>query len=108
MKRHFSISKTALVLLTLVVGLTGGILVDRQVLSRANLPPGIPTDATSEFQLMGEAWKIIQRAYVDRKAVKSRRLTYGAISGMVKTLGDLGHSRSPGQLSRPASGPAPG
>jgi len=93
MKRRLFIPKTGLVFLALVVGLTGGILLDRQVLSQANSPSGIPTQAMSEFQLMGEAWKTIQQAYVDQKAVKPRRLAYGAISGMVKTLGDTGHSR---------------
>jgi len=42
---------------------------------------------------MAEAWNTIQRLYVDRAAVKPQLMTYGAISGMVDSLGDTGHSR---------------
>lgn len=57
------------------------------------VPSGkIPPEAESDFALMAEAWNTIQRFYVDRSAVKSRPLTYGAISGMVAALGDTGHS----------------
>ena len=53
----------------------------------------IPSDATSNFQLMAEAWNTIQQVYVNRTAVKPQLMTYGAISGMVDSLGDTGHSR---------------
>jgi carboxyl-terminal processing protease len=52
----------------------------------------IPDDAKSDFQLMAEAWNSIHTHYVDRATIKSRQLTYGAISGMVNALGDTGHS----------------
>jgi carboxyl-terminal processing protease len=52
----------------------------------------IPADSKSDFALMAEAWNTIQMVYVDRSAVKPRILTYGAISGMVESLGDSGHS----------------
>ena len=42
---------------------------------------------------MAEAWNTIQNAYVDRKAVNPQLLAYGAIRGMVNSLGDTGHSR---------------
>jgi carboxyl-terminal processing protease len=42
---------------------------------------------------MAEAWNTIQRVYVDRRSVKPKLMTYGAISGMVDALGDTGHSR---------------
>jgi carboxyl-terminal processing protease len=42
---------------------------------------------------MAEAWNTIEGVYVDRKAVNPQQLTYGAISGMVDSLGDAGHSR---------------
>lgn len=56
------------------------------------LGAGIPPDARDEFGLMAEAWNFIQKDYVDRSAVQSQPLTYGAISGMVDALGDTGHS----------------
>ncbi len=55
----------------------------------AKIPPG----AESQFRLMGEAWNTIQEVYVGRKTVDSQRITYGAIGGMVESLGDTGHSR---------------
>jgi carboxyl-terminal processing protease len=53
----------------------------------------IPDNAAPDFRLMAEAWNTIERIYVDRAAVKPKQLTYGAISGMVDSLGDTGHSR---------------
>jgi carboxyl-terminal processing protease len=83
----------ALMLLTLGLGLAGGVGLDRQVLD-ASLPPDTaPSDTAPDFQLMGEAWDLIQKDYVDRTAVQPQFLTYGAISGMVDALGDTGHSR---------------
>ncbi len=52
----------------------------------------IPPEAETNFALMAEAWNTIQRFYVDRSALKSGSLTYGAIGGMVDALGDTGHS----------------
>jgi carboxyl-terminal processing protease len=52
----------------------------------------IPPEAKSNFGLMAETWNAIHSYYVDRAAVKSKTMTYGAISGMVDALGDTGHS----------------
>lgn len=42
--------------------------------------------------LIAQATALIQRNYVDRSAIDPKSLTYGAISGMVDSLGDSGHS----------------
>lgn len=42
--------------------------------------------------LMDQAAEVIQHNYVDRSAIQHTTLTYGAISGMVDSLGDFGHS----------------
>jgi len=47
---------------------------------------------TLDYPLMAQAWDTIQDNYVDRSAVKSKPATYGAIGGMVDSLGDTGHS----------------
>jgi carboxyl-terminal processing protease len=83
----------SIVLVILMLGLVGGVLLDRAVLSVIAPPSGIPADATAEFQLMGEAWSVVHRVYVDRAALEPQVLTYGAIDGMVDALGDTGHSR---------------
>jgi carboxyl-terminal processing protease len=71
----------------LVLTLSIGALLERWVLNT-----GIPIDATEDFRLMSQAWRIIDRFYVDRGAVKSTAMTYGAINGMTEALGDTGHS----------------
>jgi carboxyl-terminal processing protease len=45
-----------------------------------------------DYGLVTEAWNTIERHYVDRAAVNRADMTYGAISGMVDSLGDSGHS----------------
>ena len=79
-----------IVVVALGLGLTGGIVLDRQVL---NVSAAAPAAAGPDFQLMQAAWQTIQQQYVDRTAVQTQTLTYGAISGMVDALGDTGHSR---------------
>ena len=79
-----------LLVLTLGLGMTGGIVLDRQVLSAS---ADTPTPNAPNFQLIQDAWQTIQQQYVDRSALQSQSLTYGAISGMVDALGDTGHSR---------------
>jgi carboxyl-terminal processing protease len=83
----------ALAGMMLVAGLVGGIVLDRAVLHRFVPTGDIPAGAESSFKLMAEAWNAIDKSYVDREAVVTETLTYGAVSGMVDALGDTGHSR---------------
>ena len=106
MKANKRIILTA-VLLVLVLGLgvAGGIALDRQVLNVsaavADIVPATSPDlkadtastAGPDLKLIQDAWQTIQQHYVDRSALQSQSLTYGAISGMVDALGDNGHSR---------------
>jgi carboxyl-terminal processing protease len=84
----------ALSLAAVLLGLGGfgGILFDRLWLTRFVPLSNIPSSATRDFRLMAQAWSTIDRYYVDRTALKPRRMAYGAISGMVYALGDTGHS----------------
>jgi carboxyl-terminal processing protease len=82
-----------LIVPALILGLGGGIILDQQVISRVNPPASIPEDDLAQFRLMGEVWKTIERNYVNQEADRPQQLTYGAIEGMVGTLGDAGHSR---------------
>ena len=70
-----------------------GSLIACHLLSAYTPPNTIPPDAEPNFRLIAEAWNAIQHIYVDRKAINHRHMTYGAISGMVDALGDIGHSR---------------
>ena len=70
-----------------VVAMACGIAVDR-LLWMVYMPP----NAVGDFQLMAQAWNTIERFYVERATLKPKKLTYGAISGMIEALGDTGHS----------------
>jgi carboxyl-terminal processing protease len=77
------------VVLALLAGLLGGVLLDESILL-GRVPrfwSGGP-----DLGLIAQAWRDLDRAYVDRSALGSRRLTYGALAGMVDALGDTGHS----------------
>jgi carboxyl-terminal processing protease len=51
-----------------------------------------PSHQSLNYSLMAQAWNTIENHYVDRSAVKPLPATYGAIGGMVDSLGDTGHS----------------
>ena len=46
----------------------------------------------ADYELIKQAWDDIQTKYVDQSVVSPQLLAYGAISGMVDSLGDTGHS----------------
>jgi carboxyl-terminal processing protease len=77
-----------MVLLALLLGVVGGMGLDRMATLAFSLRDGQPN-----LQLLSQATDLIHRFYVDRAAEKPPALTYGAISGMVDALGDTGHSR---------------
>ena len=77
------------ILVALLLGMGGGMVLDRQVMVAAAGPIG---QEGPNFHLVSEAWNIIQTHYVDRPALDAKQLTYGAISGMVNALGDTGHT----------------
>lgn len=54
--------------------------------------PTLPAGAPEDFGLFWEALQVIQERYVDRSALDDTSLTYGAIRGMVESLGDTGHT----------------
>ncbi len=80
-------------------------LIACHLLSAYTPPSTIPPDAEPDFRLMAEAWNAIHRIYVDQKAINPKLMTYGAIGGMVDSLGDTGHSRflSPDMLKQERS-----
>ncbi len=52
-----------------------------------------PQPGKVDANLIQEAYRIIQEHYADQAALGSTNLTYGALTGMVDSLGDTGHSR---------------
>jgi carboxyl-terminal processing protease len=84
----------ALLILMFVSGsaFTAGVTAER-----GNLLPGSvrvePTELQRQFSIFWEAWELVERHYVDRSAVDPQEMTYGAIAGMIDSLGDDGHTR---------------
>lgn len=81
----------SLIVIGLMLGLSAGVVLDRQVVVAQAQPATVP-EPGPDFQLMAEAWNQIQQNYVDHSAEQPKPLTYGAIGGMVSALGDTGHS----------------
>jgi len=53
------------------------------------LPPG---DLRAKLPILYQAWSIVDQHYVDQGAVDSTKQTYGAIQGLLQSLGDSGHT----------------
>jgi len=51
-------------------------------------PASVSPEFLEQFQLFWEAWSLLDREYLDRAALDSRKLTHGAIRGMLEALGD--------------------
>ena len=95
------LGRSLILIAVFTIGMAGGLILDRQVVATFVPLDNIPSNAESHFRLMAEAWNTIGRSYVDRAAVKPTTLTYGAISGMVESLG--GYRTQ--QFSDPRDGP---
>lgn len=95
MRLHFEHSfliRAIIFCVCLIMGGIGGVMLDRGVLATFVPLSNIPEQSVPDFKLMAEAWNVIHKEYVDREAIQSEKLTYGAIGGMVDALGDTGHS----------------
>jgi carboxyl-terminal processing protease len=84
MKTRLRNSLMILLVLSLMLGsfLAGGISVSS--LRAAENPP--------EFTVFWEAWDLVVANFVDQDKIDFTTMTYGAIEGMLATLGDEGHT----------------
>ncbi len=82
-----------LTLLALAVGSAGGMILSCRILDSPVLSRAESSKQELNFPLITEAVNTIQKVYVDRKAINPHNMTYGAITGIVDSLGDTGHSR---------------
>lgn len=78
-------------LLLLSVGFAAGVAADRSFL----LPETAVQAAsdTPSFNVFWQAWDLVEKHYVDRSALDATKMTYGAVEGMLLSLGDTGHTR---------------
>src|SRR3712207_2882698 len=56
-------------------------------------PAGVSEEDRESVTLFVEALRAVQENYVDQEAVDPEEQTYGAIEGMIDSLGDEGHTR---------------
>lgn len=47
-----------------------------------------PKNINVDFKLFWDTWDLVSRSYLDKSAIDSQKLFYGAISGMVAAIGD--------------------
>lgn len=89
-------------------GIVSGVVIDRSGLALPALalplasPSPSPTGtAQPNLSLFQQAWDIVEQHYVNRGALNPTNMLYGAITGMVDSLGDTGHTRflTPADLS---------
>jgi carboxyl-terminal processing protease len=80
-------------ILFLSVGFSSGVVIGHGVLAAPDPVSSVVSGSTDSFNLVNQARNIIQKNYVEQAALKPNQLAYGAINGMVDSLGDTGHSR---------------
>lgn len=88
----------SLMLCALFTGVVGTAIAMRGLpTSLARVAPvadgSVPTGMDQEFKTFWEAWRIAKDNYVDEKALQDDKMKYGAIQGMLDSLGDQGHTR---------------
>jgi carboxyl-terminal processing protease len=103
--RFFRVIAVLMVITMFTVGgFVAGVVVDRKAFlpitgTYTNTGTGVgrgtqtPNGSTLNTNLINEAYKTIEQNYADRDTLQKTDMTYGAISGMVDSLGDTGHSR---------------
>ncbi|NTV62236.1 MAG: S41 family peptidase [Oscillochloris sp.] len=81
----------ALLIITLALGLTGGLAAGYLFASPASCPES--PEVCQQFSAFWEAWRLAREKFVDAKASDPQKMIDGAINGMLDTLGDTGHTR---------------
>ncbi|HLH25544.1 MAG TPA: S41 family peptidase [Chloroflexota bacterium] len=56
--------------------------------TRSGTPPSVSPELQEQFQTFWETWSLLDHEYYDRGALDSKKLTRGAIKGMLEALGD--------------------
>jgi carboxyl-terminal processing protease len=90
--RGFRSPFVALLAASIAVSFLAGAVVDKVLRVPQKAVDPAPQKAGPDFSLIHQAWELINQEYVDRSALARGPLTAGAISGLVDSLGDTGHS----------------
>jgi carboxyl-terminal processing protease len=86
-RRRASIRRMSLFFVALVLVLAA------YLYGRSQSPAGISEEDRESVILYAEALDAVREDYVDQEAVDPEEQTYGAIEGMLDSLGDEGHTR---------------
>lgn len=99
-QRRLLARRLAFVLVVLVLVLAA------YLYGRSESPAGVSAENRESVALYVEALETIREDYVGREAIDSEEQTYGAIEGMLETLGDEGHTRflSPEEIEQSRQG----
>jgi carboxyl-terminal processing protease len=54
--------------------------------------PASASDEPAQFSIFWETWDLVNKYFVDQDKIDPTRMTYGAIQGMLATLGDENHT----------------
>src|SRR5690606_13426775 len=54
--------------------------------------PALAADHPPQFDVFWEVWDLVDEYFVDQDNIDPMRMTYGAINGMLATLGDDNHT----------------
>jgi carboxyl-terminal processing protease len=85
--RHSIVRVLALVLVMLVL------MFAAYAYGRSQSPASLSGENQESVKLYAEALKEVEDDYVDQGSVDPEKQTYGAIQGMIESLGDEGHTR---------------
>ena len=83
-----SVARVLLAVVVLLAVALGGFWV-----GRAQSPATLDAQDRESVALYAEALDVVRNNYVDQEDIDSKKETYGAIRGMLETLGDGGHTR---------------
>ncbi len=56
--------------------------------STSSAQRGTPTEAKDEFQVFWQVWNLVDEKFYHKEPLDYRKMTYGAIQGMLQSLGD--------------------
>ena len=90
---HNRIKYTVLLLIILIIGFAFGFVfgtkrVDEQIISQQLINTENSQVQNVDFSLFWDVWKIIDEKYVDHSELDKQNMLYGAIEGLVASLGD--------------------
>jgi carboxyl-terminal processing protease len=83
-----SVARVLVAVVVLLAVALGGFMV-----GRAQSPATLDKKDRESVALYAEALDVVRNNYVDQQDIHSKKETYGAIRGMLGTLGDSGHTR---------------